>query len=211
MATAQTAAPRGSGARGADGAWAVDGPRPSWVVTARSQIGVVEVPKGSNRGARVEAYQRTVGIPPGSPWCAAFTRWVLDHGAGGGRPVDVRRADGTSIRSGVATVHLQAAGTIPAREVERGVRRPPRGSLVVWRNGTSWTGHIEVLDWWDRSCGQTIGGNTSSGTAGSQSDGDGVWGRNRCVSPGSHFRIVGFAPVARVMPASLTESPAAQM
>ena len=49
-------------------------------------------------------------------------------------------------------------------------------------------------------CGETVEGNTSSGRAGSQRDGDGVWARTRCVSPGSYFRIVGFVPVRERIP-----------
>ncbi len=118
-------------------------------------------------------------------------RWVLDRGG-----VDVVDSRGASVRVGVATAWLAGRGRIEARAVERGLTRPPRGSVVVWRNGTSWTGHLGVVDWWDVRCGVTVEGNTSSGSAGSQRDGDGVWVRNRCVSPGAHFRIVGFVPVA---------------
>ena len=166
-----------------------DGARPAWVTAALGEVGTVER-GGPNRGARVEAYQRTVGLPPGTAWCAAFVRWALD--AGGGH---VAGRDGREIRSGVATVWLQGAGTIDAREVQRGARRPPRGSVVVWRRGMSWQGHAAVLDWWDRRCGETVEGNTSSGQSGSQRDGDGVWARTRCLSPGAYFRIVGFVPV----------------
>ncbi len=189
VATAQSVPPRGDGSRGPDGAWAVDGVRPWHVVVARSQVGVVEV-GGANRGRAVEAYQRSVGIPPGSAWCAAFVRWVLDHA-----DADVVDARGASIESGVATVWLRGHGTIPARDVQRGLRRPPRGSVVVWRRGATWQGHLGLLDWWDRGCGETVEGNTSRGTAGSQREGDGVWARTRCLSPASYVRIVGFVPV----------------
>ncbi len=49
---------------------------------------------------------------------------------------------------------------------------------------------------WYGRCAWSIEGNTSSGTAGSQRDGDGVYRRLRCIEPGSYFRIVGFAPVS---------------
>lgn len=168
-----------------------DGARPPWVTAALGQIGTVERGE-SNRGPEVAGYLRSVGIATPAPWCAAFVRWALDRGG-----ADVRRADGTSVRTGVATAWLQGRGAIAARDVERGLVRPPRGSVVVWRNGSGWTGHAGVLDWWDRRCGETVEGNTSSGRAGSQRDGDGVWARTRCVSPGTYFRIVGFVPVVR--------------
>jgi hypothetical protein len=39
---------------------------------AAGEIGVLENPPGSNRGERVEQYQRSVGIDRGEPWCVAF-------------------------------------------------------------------------------------------------------------------------------------------
>lgn len=46
---------------------------------AMANIGVVE--EGENRGRWVEAYQAAVGIPPGSPWCAAFVRFRFEKAA----------------------------------------------------------------------------------------------------------------------------------
>ena len=166
-----------------------DGPRPRWVTAALGEVGTRET-GGANRGAEVAGYLRSVGIARPAPWCAGFVRWSLDQAV-----ADVRDARGASIRSAVATAWLGGAGTIRARDVERRLARPPRGSVVVWRNGNGWTGHAAVLDWWDRRCGETVEGNTSSGRSGSQRDGDGVWARTRCVSPGAYFRIVGFVPV----------------
>lgn len=39
---------------------------------ATKEIGVREDPPGSNRGKRIEEYQRLVGIDRGEPWCVAF-------------------------------------------------------------------------------------------------------------------------------------------
>lgn len=46
---------------------------------ALKNIGVTE--EGENRGKWVEVYQKAVGIPPGSPWCAAFVRYRLEAAA----------------------------------------------------------------------------------------------------------------------------------
>ncbi len=46
---------------------------------AVSQIGTKEV--GRNRGLKVEAYQASVGLPAGSPWCAAFVYWCYEQAA----------------------------------------------------------------------------------------------------------------------------------
>ncbi|NBD19083.1 CHAP domain-containing protein [Aquabacterium fontiphilum] len=57
---------------------------------AASQIGVLEVPRNSNRGPEVEAYLRRAGVSPGLAWCCAFTYWCFDeaaHEAGRGNPM----------------------------------------------------------------------------------------------------------------------------
>lgn len=51
------------------------------IEVARSQIGVMENPPGSNRGKQVEEYQRSVGVSPGEPWCAAFVYWCFARAA----------------------------------------------------------------------------------------------------------------------------------
>lgn len=51
---------------------------------ARQQVGVLEVPLGSNRGPMVDQYIRAAGLEPknGSyPWCAAFLCWVFAEAA----------------------------------------------------------------------------------------------------------------------------------
>lgn len=47
---------------------------------ALGENGVCEKPPGSNRGLRVDAYLRSVGLDPerdSYPWCAAFVCWAI--------------------------------------------------------------------------------------------------------------------------------------
>ncbi len=48
---------------------------------ARSQVGVMEDPPGSNRGAEVNKYLHSVDCPPGSYWCAGFVYWCFKEAA----------------------------------------------------------------------------------------------------------------------------------
>ena len=48
---------------------------------ARQEIGVKEVPRGSNRGLRVEEYLRSVNLGPGYAWCASFVYWCFRQAA----------------------------------------------------------------------------------------------------------------------------------
>ena len=50
---------------------------------ARTQVGVMEDPPGSNRGKQVDAYDRAAGVEPGPDiyWCAAFVYWCFNEAA----------------------------------------------------------------------------------------------------------------------------------
>lgn len=50
---------------------------------AISQIGVMEVPVGSNRGPMVDQYQIAAGIPPGNFWCMSFVYWCFKTAGNG--------------------------------------------------------------------------------------------------------------------------------
>jgi len=75
------------------------------------------------------------------------------------------------------------------------VKPVPLGAVVVWRKENGPYGHAGFAVAWDGASGETVEGNTSSGRAGSQRDGDGVWRRQRRITPGRYFRIVSFTPV----------------
>ncbi|OJH12419.1 amidase [Flavobacterium psychrophilum] len=49
--------------------------------TAISQIGVEEMPKGSNAGPEVEIYLKSVGLGQGYSWCMAFVYWCVNQSA----------------------------------------------------------------------------------------------------------------------------------
>lgn len=44
---------------------------------AISQLGVLEDPRGSNRGPAVERYLAATGLGGGNPWCMAFVYWCV--------------------------------------------------------------------------------------------------------------------------------------
>ena len=46
---------------------------------AQSQLGVKEVPIGSNAGPDVEKYLNRVGLGKGYAWCMAFAYWCYDE------------------------------------------------------------------------------------------------------------------------------------
>lgn len=163
-------------------------PRPAHLDTALAYVGTVER-GGNNRGPRVERFLRSVGLGPGNPWCAAYVSYVLDA-AGVRAPLDGRRR---VIRSGLAARFITAR-SIRASEALRGVKPVPSGAVLIWRKGNGPYGHAGFVVTWGGASGETVEGNTSSGRAGSQRDGDGVWRRQRRITPGRYFRIVSFTP-----------------
>jgi hypothetical protein len=60
------------------------------VCMALSQDGVMEEPPGSNRGQKVDEYNRTAGVSAGSFWCMSFVYWCFvkaSHNAGVANPM----------------------------------------------------------------------------------------------------------------------------
>ncbi|NSL87684.1 CHAP domain-containing protein [Chitinophaga sp. Mgbs1] len=51
------------------------------IEVAASQIGVMEVPPGSNRGPQVNIYLASTNTAPGNFWCAAFVYWCFEQAA----------------------------------------------------------------------------------------------------------------------------------
>lgn len=145
---------------------------------ALSQEGIREV--GVNRGPRVEAYLKSVGIGPGNPWCAAFVYWCLDKAA---QEIGV-------INNFIRTGYSPTIGSW-AREHEILFDEPEKGDVFL-RRGTvgsvsrfCHTGFVTDVDF---AAFKTVEGNTN--IAGSR-EGIGVFRRKRYYS--SAFRFVRWA------------------
>jgi hypothetical protein len=149
-------------------------------------VGVKE--SGPNRGELVEEFQKAVdGVAQGEPWCAAFVCWLIK-----------RVEDIYSIKSQFA--FSEAVWEIWKRNKAKKVILVPKpGCFVCFARPGG--GHIEVVEKVERSVPMkgafvlhTIGGNTSSGEAGSQADGDGVYRRTRVIIDGKlgSFSLLGF-------------------
>jgi hypothetical protein len=129
----------------------------------------------SNSGKEVDAYLADVGLPPRLPWCAAFQCWSVDTaGAALGYRIPFR------------------SGSCP--EIEAWARRrgvfhqsaPQVGDwalLQEWDSNGQYSGHIGmVVGLPGGGLMQTIEGNTSPGTGGSQTDGGGVYRREHSIA-----------------------------
>lgn len=145
---------------------------------ARAQIGVTEQPAGSNRGPKIDQWERACGCIA-APWCGCFANAFLTAAGFADQPwlrycpwIEQRAKSGEGGWSWVAV--------------------PSRGALVLY--GASIAQHVGVVE--DVKLGRpiTIEGNTSSGPGGSQSNGGGVFRRDRKADGSlAGFPIRGYA------------------
>lgn len=140
---------------------------------ARAFLGVTEHPPGSNRGPQIDEWNRDACGILGVYWCLSFI-----HG--------MYLLAGTTLPGGASVANLLAS----ARARQWVVKRPRRGDIACLEFGGDglFDDHAAIVErtlalrWTDgRFTGwiQTIEGNTSSGDAGSQDNGGGVFRRRR--------------------------------
>lgn len=153
---------------------------------AAAAAGVREV-GGNNHGPEVKKFLAAVGLPEGYAWCDAFVSYLLTEAAG--RPTGIESA-------GVIVTYARA------RAKGWVVSAPARGDIVCFDfdSDGSVDDHIGIVvkvlrrgPWLTL---RTVEGNTSSGLAGSQADGGGVYLRTRVVRASSvrFIRVPGEAP-----------------
>lgn len=158
---------------------------------AAARAGVREVGP-NNHGPEVKKFLAEVGLPEGFAWCDAFLSYE-EHAAAGRR---------LPIESASVQATFDAA-----RRLGWDVHEPQREDLVLFDfDGDGQTDDhigivVKVVKRGPLLTLQTVEGNTSSGVAGSQADGGGVYLRTRVVRRSSvaFIRIPGF--VADPVPA----------
>ena len=135
---------------------------------------------GMNRGPDVEKYQKTVGLSPGSPWCAAFVAWCVMTSKGqitppgwcsGSAITSWHRGSRKMLPAGFATPE-KAGFEAAVRPGWIWVRAKDGAGAVAARNGTWVQGHTGIVIAVDAEGFHTVEGNTNS--AGSR-EGDGVY------------------------------------
>lgn len=114
---------------------------------------------GNNRGPEVAELLKSAGLGEGYAWCAAALTFA-------------RKLAGMRVPKGAAAVR-NWVGFLPR------TNKPGRGSICYRMNPDGVTGHIGVVVAVVGPVVFSIEGNTSSGEAGSQRDGDGLYRRRR--------------------------------
>lgn len=104
-------------------------------------------------------------------WCMLFASWAV-YQSGGTLP------GGIQFNTDTATNKARAEG----RLVSKADAQPGDLAIFDWNMSTAATDHVGIIEQNRGSVYQTIEGNTSAGTAGSQSAGNGVHRRVRATS-----------------------------
>lgn len=115
---------------------------------AQSQIGVQEIPKGSNAGTDVEKYLKSVGLKKGFSWCMAFVYWCVLE---------------ATIQTGAKTKLKKTAGVLDQwnnkPELRMSIPEPGTIFIIDYGKGLGHTGF--VLKLLPNGKMQTIEGNTN--------------------------------------------------
>jgi hypothetical protein len=161
---------------------------------AAAKLGIHEI-GGDNHGPWVKKFLAEVGLPEGYAWCDAFQSFEMATVAGKKLPIE---------SASVAQTYNTAA------KLGWLVIKPARGDLVCYDfdGDGQFDDHIglvvRVVAIGPVLTLETVEGNTSSGNAGSQANGDGVFLRRRVISASkvAFVRIPGevAGPVEKVAP-----------
>lgn len=117
-------------------------------------------------------------------WCAFAVKTFMTMGG----------ATYPKIEGGLAQSFITKS-SISAKDVLLGQKQIYPGDIAIWKHGNTYKGHVGFVYSWKKQSGITVEGNTSSGSSGNQSNGDGEYIRSRTIEPRNYFRIVSFTHV----------------
>jgi hypothetical protein len=116
------------------------------IAVAEQAANVREEPLGSNRGPKVDEYQRRTGLRPGHPWCACFLYWCFDEAAQRlGRPNPVIKTAGCQDHwnragtAGIARISASRAAANPE------LVQPGMIFIMAFDGGFGHTGIVESV------------------------------------------------------------------
>jgi Putative peptidoglycan binding domain/CHAP domain len=159
---------------------------------AFNQVGVMEVPAGSNRGPQVDEFIRAVGLDPEEdsfPWCVAFMFWCFRQAA---TALDVPNP--MTKTAGVLTLWRAAnrapdARIIKAADSQANIDKIGRGQIFAISTGGG-LGHAGLIEGIQNGKLVTIEGNTNDG--GSR-EGIGVFRRMNRTVASINLGFIGYA------------------
>lgn len=117
------------------------------IFSAITQLGVEEVPKGSNAGVDVEKYLKSVGLGKGYSWCMAFVYWNVLQACG---------------KLAISNPLLKTGGVLAQYNYPKSKRftAPKPGDIFIMDYGKG-TGHTGIVEYVLNDTIHTIEGNTN--------------------------------------------------
>ena len=123
---------------------------------ARNEIGVKEVPPGSNSGPRVGEYLKSVNLNPGYAWCAAFVYWCFEQAS-----VNLNCVNPV-LKTASCMFHWQKTKGLKIT-MEEALQKPdlisPGDIFIIRRKGGK--GHTGIVTGFTNGYIQTIEGNSN--------------------------------------------------
>lgn len=115
---------------------------------ALTQLGVQEVPKGSNKGPQVDVYLKSVGINFPASWCMAFVYWSFNEAA---------------ISMSIPNMLAKTGGVLDQwnkRKAKYSVSNPKPGDIFIMDFGGG-KGHTGIVKRVDKKNIYTVEGNSN--------------------------------------------------
>jgi len=160
-------------------------PRQLMIYAALACVGIKE-DKGANKGKMIQLFTDTVGNADVIPWCMAFSQSIVAY-------AEVKCGILSPL---VATEHVLTCWNSTPKE-SRVKTFPLPGAIVIWRHGTSSSGHTGVVieaNGSDRYM-IVVEGNTGGGVDDGGKivrEGDGCYKTRRPMSAVGNMKLVGF-------------------
>ena len=136
------------------------------LIIARNEIGIKEIPPGSNRGPRVEEYLKSVHLDPGFAWCAAFVYWCYEKACMGLNLANPLPATGSCLNHWNKTTGMRITS---GQVLQNPALIKPGDIFIIRRN--AWQGHTGIVTGIEGAYIKTIEGNANSFHS---AEGDGV-------------------------------------
>lgn len=139
---------------------------------------------GNNKGREVQLLQETIGIAQSEAWCMSYVQSCLAFAE-----------YVTGIKSPIfASEHCMTVwNKTPVAQRVNSI--PLRGAIVIWRHGTSTSGHTGAVESCDGVTFTAYEGNTEGGFSESGAvvrEGGGVWHTKRGFKGTGNMKVVGF-------------------
>lgn len=139
---------------------------------------------GMNRGEDVERYLYAVGLPPGQPWCAAFTRWCLERAASNPQLPDAYPDSGWCPAVQAWAVKRDLWIPVVGLKERSGPDAPMRGDLILFhfpaKNRVAHIGFARAPV--EKGVVASVEGNTGPDIGAVNREGDGVYFKTRALT-----------------------------